>query len=229
MNALRIALLLLLALAAPGLAQTPSPTPPAEGPGHLLYVDGKPPASVTVKWLEVVGKRPELAGSVFVKPAEKGWTGLAVKGLEKMEPEKASGASKALSDALDCGVLHLAVSPDGRAWYFYWKDGKLVDRYCSNPGRAEEIPYEVLRSWQGRPDLLLPVCRGRPLSKNRTEVSLTDFNGFLYFYYPEMKTAKPASWRSATDVMRLLTQVVGVSQPPAPFATVATLPGWKRL
>lgn len=224
-----LCLLLLLASAAPALAQSPSPTPVAQGPGHVLYVDGKSPSSVAVKWLEVVGQRPELVGSAYVKPDGKGWTGLVVKGLEKLDPEKASGASKALSDALDTGVLHLAVTPDGRAWYFYWKDGKLVDRYCSNPGKPDEVPYETLRSWQGRPDLLLPVSRGTPLSQKRTEVSLTDFNGFLYFYHPEMKTTKPAAWRSATEVMRLLTQLVGVSQPPAPFATVATLAGWKRL
>lgn len=224
MGLLRLLLIALL-LSAPALAEEP----PLEGPGHVLYVEGAAPSRVTGKWREVVGKRPELAGSAYLKPEGKGWTALAVKGLEKLEAEKASAASKALSDALDAGVLHLAVTPDGRAWYFYWKDGRLVDRYCSNPGRPEEIPYEVLRSWQGRPDLLLPACKGIPLSRNRSEVSLTDFNGFLYFYYPEMRTQKPAAWRSAGEIMRLLVQLVGVSQPPVPFATVPGLPGWKKL
>lgn len=199
-----------------------------EPAGHVLFIDGQTEL-VPDGWSRVVAKRPELAGAAFTGPISKKWTPLAVKALDKLPPEKAQGAAKELSSVLETGVLHLALTKDGRAWYFYWDEGKLVDKYCSNPGQVGEVPIEVVREWQGRPELLLPVCRGTPLSKNRSEVSITDFNGFLYSYYPEMKASKPASWRTATDVMELLAQVVGVTQLPAPFHSLIATPGWKRL
>jgi hypothetical protein len=209
--------------------QAQEPAPYAKISGHLLYVNRRPTEKVRAGWSQVTGKRPELAGSAFLRPDANGWTGLAVKAIDKLPPEKATEAAKELSAVLKTEVLHLALSPDGRAWYFLWEEGNLVDRYCSNPGKAGEIEIDLVRSWQGRPELLVPVSRGTPLSKTRTEVSITDFNGFLYFYYPEMKTTRPESWRSPTDLLEMLAEVVGVPEPPAPFHSVVNLPGWIRL
>ena len=224
----RIAVLVVLA-SLPVLAQAPDLPAVPDPSGHLLYVDRQTGSKIGAGWKKVVASRPEFSGAAFISPQAKGWTGLALKALDSLPPEQASRAAKELSAVLHSGVVHLALTPDERAWYFYWDQGRLVDRYCSNPGKPGEVEVEVVRSWQGRPELLLPVCRGVPLSKTRTEVSITDFNGFLYSYYPEMKTTRPASWRTAADLMVLLTQVLGVGQSPAPFASLSSLPGWTRL
>lgn len=197
--------------------------------GQLLYVDRQPLDKLGDGWRQVLARQPQFAGSSFVGPQSNGWTGLAVKAMGKMPAEEATLAARELSSVLKGGVLHLALTSDGRVWYFFWDEGKLVDRYCSNPGRPEEVTVEVVRSWQGRPELLLPVSRGTPTSNLRSEVSITDFNGFLYSYYPEMRTERPAAWRSPADLMAVLVQVVGVPQAPAPFSLIAALPGWTRL
>jgi hypothetical protein len=202
--------------------------PPA-GSGQLLYVNGQNPDEVRSAWSTVVAGRPEFRGSAFLGPVANRWLPLAVKALDKLSPEQAAGAAKELSAVLDTEVLQLSLSSDGRAWYFLWDEGKLLDRYCSNPGKAGEVDVEVVRSWQGRPELLLPLCRGTPLSTRRSEVSLTDFNGFLYFYYPEMKTTRPESWRTAPDLVALLVQVVGLPLAPASFHSIVGQPGWLRI
>lgn len=224
----RLTLLLMLLICAPCLSQEVDAVAP-QVVGQLLYVDRQPADKLGAGWRQVVAHRPEFAGSSFVGPQGNGWTGLAVKAMGKMPPEEATRAARELSGILEGGVLHLALTSDGRVWYFFWSGGKLVDRYCSNPGRPEEVTVEVVRSWQGRPELLVPVSRGTPTSKLRSEVSITDFNGFLYSYYPEMRTTRPAAWRSPADLMAVLVQVVGVSQAPAPFSLIAALPGWTRL
>lgn len=219
-------LLLLLLLALPLWAQEAAPP---QGPGHILYADSKDAPAVLKAWRAVVLKKPGFNSPLAIRPPAQGWIALAVKALEPLPPEAASDAAKALSLQLHTHVLHMAVTKDDRAWYFLYADGKQVDRYCSNPGLPGEVSHDVLRDWAGKPDVLLPLCRGTPISKTRSEVSLTDLNALLYYYYPEMKLKKPASWRSPGDLMRLLSQVLGVPQPPAPYQSLAGLPGWKRL
>jgi hypothetical protein len=199
-----------------------------EGVGHLLYVDSADPEKVRRGWKTCVQRNPELAGGALVSPASRGWTALAARALEPLAPQAASRASQELSQILGTGVLHLVVSSDGRAWYFYFRQGQALDRYCSNPGRPGEVGQEVLRTWAGRPEVLLPVCRGRPLSARRSEVTLTDLNSVVYFYYPEMRQSRPAAYRTPAEIMRVLIQLVGVPQSPAPFASLVALPGWKK-
>lgn len=222
-------LLFCLLLAGSLFAQSGVPGDAPQPVGQLLFIDQLPAEKVRSGWLAVLETRPELSGSAFVGTPYHGWTGLLVKALETMEPERASESAKQLSANLKTGVLHLALTSDGRAWYFYWDSGRLVDRYCSNPGRPGEVPVEVVRAWQGRPDLLLPVARGTPLSKLRSEVSLTDFNGFLYSYYPEMKVERPGSWRTPADLMAMLVQVMGVSHSPSGYLGLKSQPGWTRI
>lgn len=200
--------------------------PLLEGPGQILYVEGRDPSKVGPAWLALQKRTPGLRGPSLVRQPARGWVGVASKALEGLEPEPASEAARALSSALGARVLHLAVTPDERAWYFFWEKGHLVDRYCSDPGR--DADSGVLRAWAGRPEALLPVCRGTPLSSRRTEVSLTDLHGLVYFYSPELRQARPGAWRSAADLMRLLAQVLGTPDPPAPFRSLSAAPGWKK-
>ncbi len=221
---------LLFLLLAPAHAQEePAPTVLPDPVGQVMYVRQSPADRVAAGWLALVAKRPDLSGSAFVGTPSLGWTGVIVRALERTEPEVSSGVSKELSKNLKAPVLHLILSEDGRAWYFYWDKGQLVDRYCSNPGRPGEVPIEQVRSWQGRPELLLPVASGTPLSKLRSEVSITDFNAFLYSYYPEMKVERPGAWRMPADLMAMLVQVMGVSHTPAPYLSMKSQPGWTRI
>lgn len=214
--------LLLLFLVLPALAQP-------QGPGHILYVASPDAVEVLKAWPKVVAKSPAYKGPMAVRPPSNGWLALAAQAMEPMTPEAATEAARSLSLQLKKPVLHLAVGKDDRGWYFLYLDGKLADKYCTNPGLPGEIPQEALRDWQGKPDVLLPLCKGTPISKTRTEVSLTDLNALLYYYYPEMKLKKPASWRTTGDLMKLLCQVLGVPQPPAPYQALAGQTGWKRL
>lgn len=223
-------LLFLLLLLTPAAGQEePTATLLPDPVGQVLYVHQVPADRVTAGWLAIAAKRPDMTGSAFVGTPGLGWTGLLVKATETMEAESASEVSRELSKDLKAPVLHLILSEDGRAWYFYWDKGKLVDRYCSNPGRPGEVPIEQVRSWQGRPELLLPVAHGTPLSKLRSEVSITDFNAFLYSYYPEMKVERPGAWRMPADLMTMLVQVMGVSHSPAPYLSMKSQPGWTRI
>ena len=217
--------LLLLLLALPLYAQEGPP----QGPGHILYVDSEDAPGLLKAWRVITLKKPELKGPLALRPPSHGWLALAVQALEPQTPEAASQAARDLSRELKKSVLHMAVTKDDRAWYFLFQEGKPTDRYCSNPGLPGEATQEALRDWAGKPDVLLPLCKGTPLSKTRTEVSLTDLNGLLYYYYPEMKLKKPAAWRTTGDLMKLLCQVLGLPQPPAPYQALAGLPGWKRL
>lgn len=196
-----------------------------EGPGQVLYVQGRDRAAVARAWRALVAQSPDLQGPWLLSWPARGWVGLAPKAIEQFPATDGMDVARRLSLEVRAPVLHLAVTPDGKAWYAACERGELVDRYCSDPAR--DVP-DALRLWAGRPEKLLPLCKGRPLSSSRKEVSLTDLHGFLYFYTPELRRSRPAAWRSPAEIMRLLGVVLGTPDPPAPFASHSASAAWTR-
>jgi len=193
-------------------------------PGAVVFVSSSDAAAVADAWTKAVRT------SAMVGGVSNGWIGLASRVFEHPDSEAAQGALKSLSGRLGTDVVLLSITGDGRSWYFYWQGGRLQDRYCSNPGRMGEVDYKTLRSWSGRPDVIVRICRGTPLSRRGPGyVTITDLNAILYFYYPEMRLTRPAAYRSPVAFMKLMVQLIGVSSLPQQFSAFAAAPGWRKI
>jgi tetratricopeptide (TPR) repeat protein len=221
--------------ALPVTLQVPSPEPtptepaapqvsaPPAAPADALYVTSDTPASVATTWHSFVKLHPTAAGRTLISGTHNHWVTIEAGGLARQDPVLAEEAAKYFSSALHTSVVDVLVTHDGRAWYFYWANGHVQDRYCSNPGHINEVPYTTLRMWSGKPDVLVNVCRGEPFSKRGTgKVTMTDLNAILYFYYPEMRIEKPAAWRSPSTFAKQMSNLLGTGHAPMP---VSTYPG----
>lgn len=197
-------------------------------PANTLYVSTEDAAAVQQAWKKIAAATPAMSGPAVLSRDANHWTALVSRALDRQDLTAANNACNALSRALATDVLYLVITPDGRAWYFYWHAGHLLDQYCSNPGHPGEVDYKTLRTWGGQPNVLVKICRGRPLSsKAGPNVTMTDLNAILYFYYPEQRFTRPAAYRSPTAFMKVLAQVIGIAQLPARFAACSGHPGWR--
>lgn len=190
--------------------------PPAE-PANTVYVTSDSPVAVGQAWRRCVKALPALDGAAQVSAPTNHWVALQARAFDTAAPDALEAGCLALSKALRTDVLFMQVTADGRAWYWYWNDGRELDRYCSNPGHVNEVDYQTIRSWAGKPDVLLRICRGRPLSATRPVPTMTDLNALLYYYYPEMRVTRPASYRTPTELMKTLASVLGLPCAPARY------------
>ncbi|MBM3465075.1 MAG: PEGA domain-containing protein, partial [Armatimonadetes bacterium] len=198
-------------------------------PANAVYVTAGSSAQVQSAWQAYSRLNPEMAGKAVVSAPTNNWVALVARPFDQQDQVTTNKACKALSSALSTDVLYLLVTPDGRAWYYLWRRGTLVDQYCSNPGRMGEVGYQTLRAWGGNPAVLSTICRGTPLSsKGPGYVTITDLNAVVYFYYPEMRMTRPAAWRTASTLMKVLARLIGLPGVPLQFAASAQQPGWRQ-
>lgn len=190
--------------------------PPAE-PANTMYVTSDSPAAVGKAWRQCVKSLPALAGPAQTSAPANHWVALQARAFDTAGPDALEAGGLALSKALHTDVLFLQITADGRAWYWYWNDGRELDRYCSNPGRVNEVDYQTIRGWAGKPDVLVRVCRGRALSATRPVPTMTDLNALLYYYYPEMRVTRPAAYRTPLEFMKTLASVLGLPCAPARY------------
>ena len=201
---------------------------PAAEPSNTLYVTADNTGSVAAAWKKWVAAHPTMAGKALISVPTRRWVALQAQAFDRQDHEAMTAACAGLSLSLQTQVVCLVVSRDGRAWYFYYDRGRQMDRYCSNPGRPGEVDYRTLRSWSGRPDVLVAACRGVPLSSyGGPQVTITDLNSVIYFYYPEMRTTRPASYRTPGAFMKVLGRLLGIGHPPSRYARYPTGDDWK--
>lgn len=196
--------------------------PPAE-PANTMYVTSDAPAAVGQAWRKCVKSLPALGGPAKTSASANHWVALQARAFDTAAPDAIEAGGLALSKALHTDVLFLQITADGRAWYWYWNDGRELDRYCSNPGRVNEVDYKTIRAWAGKPEVLVRICRGRALSATRPVPTMTDLNALLYYYYPEMRVSRPAAYRTPSEFMKTLTSVLGLPCTPARYGQQAGL------
>lgn len=201
---------------------------PAAEPSNTVYVTTDDARAVATAWKRWVATHPAMAGKVLISLPTRRWVALQAQAFDRQDHDALTAACAGLSASLQTQVVCLMVSRDARAWYFYYDKGRQMDRYCSNPGRPGEVDYRVLRSWAGRPDVLVAACRGVPLSsRGGPQVTITDLNAVLYFYYPEMRTTRPASYRTPGAFMKVLGRLLGIGHLPSRYARYPTGGDWK--
>lgn len=201
-----------MALPHPATANLPA------APVNTVYVTGDNAGAVAAAWRIYVQARATLAGPALIGGPHNHWITLQARVFDTASQDQINTACQALSAALKTDVLFLQITKDGRSWYFYWNDGQMLDRYCSNPGHADEVDYKTLRSWAGKPEVLARLARGRPLSSKSAAPSITDLNAILYFYYPELQQTKPGSWRTPATFMKTLAGILGIDDLPSRYS-----------
>ena len=199
----------------PVALSAPAPARAVSQPVAALYVTSDSRAAVSAAWSALTRTDKTLAGAHRLIGPTRHWIAVQARAFDTASPQTVDLACMNLSRALHTGVLFLQVTADGRAWYFYWNDGHELDQYCSNPGRPGEVDYTTLRTWGGKPEVLVGACRGQALSKTRPAPTITDLNAVIYSYYPEMRSTRPDAWRSPEEIMRTLTQIIGLPCAPA--------------
>lgn len=107
--------------------------------------------------IEEVGTVQKVLEEIAIKKDLKFLLGPAIKGWVSILPGEA-GPDASISDEIAkrmaCDVFHLAVHDDDVFYYFFYRDGKLVDQYNSCPDYFEAASDEELGKSEGHPELL---------------------------------------------------------------------------
>jgi tetratricopeptide (TPR) repeat protein len=105
------------------------------------------------KALEEVAMRCD--AKFLLGPALNGWISILPGG---------SGPDETLSEEIArqvlCDVFHLAVHDDDISFYFFYRNGKLVDQYNSCPDYVNAATEEEVQKSLGRPELFQDLLRG---------------------------------------------------------------------
>ncbi len=82
----------------------------------------------------------------------------------------------AIAAKTQADVLHVLVHDDSVMYYWLWRQGQLVDRYCSRPGYFGDEDFADENSMRGNVDAFAAIITGRPerlagiLDRNKEEV-----------------------------------------------------------
>jgi hypothetical protein len=68
-------------------------------------------------------------------------------------------------------MFHLIVHDDDVFFYYFYRNGQLIDRYNSWPDSFEEVSEDEKQQCQGRPELFQNLLR-KPESLNKLKILL---------------------------------------------------------
>ena len=98
---------------------------------------------------------PLLKEPAYVSPSVGGWVGVYPEGDNADVTEK---LAKKLSAKLACGVFFWSVYDSDIFFYTLYEDGKLRDKFDSNPNYFEPVTKAKKTSLSGKPEALIPYC-----------------------------------------------------------------------
>src|SRR5438045_1452946 len=109
---------------------------------------------------EVVGVLDEVAKKTrtrfLVSPPLNGWVSVYPSGSGQDEK-----ISRQIARRLGCDILHLISYHEEVFLYFFYRDGKLLDRYSSRPDQFREVSPSLRRKLRGRPELFRDLFADR--------------------------------------------------------------------
>jgi hypothetical protein len=110
----------------------------------------------TTAWASVKAAAELVAKQRFIKcligPEINGWIAIYPEGNGQDH-----SFGHAMAQQLPCDVLHLLVHDDGVLAYWLWRNRKLADAYCSNPGALVEENRQEEEKRRGDPDQFRPI------------------------------------------------------------------------
>jgi tetratricopeptide (TPR) repeat protein len=100
-------------------------------------------------------------------PALKGWISIFPSESGRNEP-----ISTKIAKFISNDVFHLIVHDDDIFFYYFYRSGKLIDRYNSWPDSFEEVSEDEKQQCQGHPELFQDLLR-KPESLSKLKTLLT--------------------------------------------------------
>jgi tetratricopeptide (TPR) repeat protein len=107
------------------------------------------------KALEQITKEEDL--KFLMAPALNGWIAVFPSEIGRVEP-----ISTNIAALVPCDIFHLMLHDDDVFFYWFYRNGRLIDRYNSNPDYFEAATDDELKETMGRPEFfqdLLPEAK----------------------------------------------------------------------
>ncbi|HUA66786.1 MAG TPA: tetratricopeptide repeat protein [Alphaproteobacteria bacterium] len=106
-------------------------------------------------------------------PASNGWISILPSG-----PGPGESLSLEIAKSLGCDVFHLGVHDDDIFYYFFYRNGKLIDQYNSCPEYFNDGTDEDIEECQGRPELFQDLLPGASSLTELKELLAAERLGF---------------------------------------------------